>query len=272
MTDVNEELSASSDDNDPALEHRYALFFDFLGTSRAAQTWPRERVHQLVDLLISIAQVQSAQDISGSAEADGGYRLQVTPEVTTFSDNIVVSYPGVPDEADLEVLEPLWAKIVCEDCIRILSGVAEMALRIGVLVRGGLSFGQLYHEGGVVFGEAMVDAYALENKVANTPRIIVSDRVIKKLELSSLGGKSMLLQDVDGLWHLDYFTKMVQAAMRPAPSGPEIDPQWKSAHLGLVQTQIDALRQRADAVSLAHTAKWGWFKRSLEEAITKLGK
>jgi hypothetical protein len=257
------------DKSDQAFENRYALFFDFLGTSHAARKWPQDRVHNLVDLLISLAGIQSAQDISGNAEADGGYRMKITPEITTFSDNIVVSYPGVPDEADFQPLDPLWAKIICEDSIRILSGVAEMALRIGVLIRGGLSYGQLYHEGGVTFGEAMVDAYELENDVAKTPRVVVSDRVIGKLEPSELGRKSVLLQDTDGVWHLDYFTKMAKEGMRLI-DGKITNPGWATHHLDSVQKQIEALRGRADAASLGHAAKWGWFKRSLEEAIKKL--
>src|SRR4051794_26916634 len=61
-----------------------------------------------------------------------------------------------------------------------LAGVAEMALRIGVLLRGGMDFGELYHQDGVVFGEALVRAYNLE-KSARVPRVLVSDSIIAKL-------------------------------------------------------------------------------------------
>jgi hypothetical protein len=66
-----------------------------------------------------------------------------------------------------------------QDAIRILSGVAEMALRIGALIRGGYSYGRLYHENNVVFGEAMVDAYRPERDVAVYPRAVVSDRILQ---------------------------------------------------------------------------------------------
>jgi hypothetical protein len=77
----------SAEANDLALEQRYVLFFDFLGASNAAVNWPRERVYEFVDLLVSIATLQSSEEISGSAQPDGSYRLLVTPEITTFSDN-----------------------------------------------------------------------------------------------------------------------------------------------------------------------------------------
>lgn len=138
------------------------------------------------------------------------------------------------------------------------------------LQRSRLSFGQLYHDGDVVFGEAMVDAYTLEDKVANTPRIVVSDRVIARLPTSNLTGKSMLLQDVDGVLHLDYFTKMAETGLQPTSGEPAATPLWATTHLDLVQKEIDALRARADATSLEQAAKWEWFKRSLEEAIKKV--
>ncbi len=47
------------------LFERFTLFFDFLGSS-AATSWPKKRFYPFLDLLISIAQVQSAQAINGS--------------------------------------------------------------------------------------------------------------------------------------------------------------------------------------------------------------
>jgi hypothetical protein len=48
---------------DAALEDRSILFFEFLGASDAARKWPRDPVHEFVDLLISIAHLGSAQVI-----------------------------------------------------------------------------------------------------------------------------------------------------------------------------------------------------------------
>jgi hypothetical protein len=76
-------------DDDLPLFDRFTLFFDFLGTSDATR-WPKERLYPFLDLLISIAQIQSKQNIDGNPQEDGSYRIRITPEVTTFSDNIVV--------------------------------------------------------------------------------------------------------------------------------------------------------------------------------------
>ena len=59
-------------DENRAFENRYVLFFDFLGASEAAKHWPRERVHEFLDLLIWLSQAQAEQEIDGAAMEDGG--------------------------------------------------------------------------------------------------------------------------------------------------------------------------------------------------------
>ncbi len=253
-----------------AFGNRFVLFFDFLGTSDAAQQWPRERVHKLVDLLIAISRAQAAEAIDGEPQVGGGYKLTITPEITTFSDNVVVSYR----EADIEsgpnieepVLKSLWAGIVCQDAIRILSSVAEMGLRIGMLIRGGFSFGQLYHDRRVVFGEAMVDAYRLESKLSHNPRILVSERVIDQLTHERPEDVSFLLRDSDGQWHLNYFGQMARHAI---PSGPDsIDGaiRWRQAHLTLIDQNIEELRRN----SPDRAEKWQWFRERFDHATSRL--
>jgi hypothetical protein len=255
-------------DDDLPLFDRFTLFFDFLGTSDATR-WSKERLYPFLDLLISIAQIQSEQQISGSPQEDGSYRFQVTPEVTTFSDNIVVSYPALGDEASMPAdtpshlrFEPLWTKFMCQDAIRILSGVAELALRIGVLIRGGFTFGQLHHDRGVVFGAAMAEAHQIEKKEANYPRVLVSERIIERLNGVPEADRTFLLQDIDGRWHLNYFAGMI----RHSPNGVNNNEQasrWKRAHLATIDATIDAL-----AHDPHRRAKWVWFKAHFDRAYT----
>jgi hypothetical protein len=249
---------------------RFTLFFDFLGTSEATR-WPKERLHPFLDLLISIAQIQSEQDIDGSPQEDGSYRIRITPEVTTFSDNIVVSYPSLDDETSVPHnvpkhlrFEAHWAKFMCQDAIRVLSGVAELGLRIGVLVRGSFTFGQLHHDKGVVFGEAMVEAIRIEKAEAVYPRVLVSERIIERLDGIPEVDRTFLLQDLDGRWHLNYFAEMI----RHSSNWPIDDEQargWKRAHLVTINAAINAL-----AHDPHRRGKWVWFKARFEEAYADI--
>jgi hypothetical protein len=255
--------------NDPALESRFTLFFDFLGASNAASVWPRERIHEFVDLLISIAQVQSAEIISGEAQGDGGYRLFVTPEITTFSDNVVVSYTGETKSDHPHLLDSIWTEIVCKDAIRILAGVAEMGLRIGLLIRGGLTFGQLYHQGGVVFGKALVDASSIE-KQACYPRVVVSEHVISKLNHIQPQAMGTLLQDTDREWHLNYISEMVRQAAHPGPHTVDQAIRWKRAHIERIDAEIEELRRTAEPNASHRAVKWEWFKARFEAEIARV--
>jgi hypothetical protein len=257
-------------DDDLPLFDRFTLFFDFLGTSDATR-WPKERLYPFLDLLISIAQIQSKQNIDGNPQEDGSYRIRITPEVTTFSDNIVVSYPSLGDETSVPQnvpkqlrFEPLWAKFMCQDAIRILSEVAELGLRIGVLVRGGFTFGQLHHDKGIVFGEAMVEANRIEKSEAIYPRVLVSERIIERLDGIPEADRAFLLQDVDGRWHLNYFAEMI----RHSSNGPIDDEQarrWKRAHLATIGAAINALAHDPHRLG-----KWVWFKARFEASYAHI--
>jgi hypothetical protein len=153
---------------------------------------------------------------------------------------------------------------MCQDAVRILSGVAEMALRIGVLIRGGFTFGRLYHENGVVFGEAMVDAYQLESKHAIRPRVLVSDRILKRLTGIPETDRTFLLQDTDGVWHLNYFAEMTRHSSN-GPIQEEHAKRWKHAHLATIEAAIGAATTSGD-VGIAD--KWTWFRARFQEATS----
>lgn len=98
----------------------------------------------------------------------------------------------------------------------------------GILVRGGLTLGYLCHRKGLVFGPGLAEAHHMESKLAQFPRIIVSDTAIEALkeapvlrgegnsfreEMSYL--KKFLRKDEDGMWFLDY---LASSAVKETPT------------------------------------------------------
>src|SRR5690606_25095843 len=60
--------------------------------------------------------------------------------------------------------------------ITALSAVFYWALfSRGIYARGSIVIGDIFHEGNFVFGPAMIEAYALESKIAVYPRLVLSD-------------------------------------------------------------------------------------------------
>lgn len=63
-----------------------------------------------------------------------------------------------------------------------LAYVGAILFEKGILIRGGLTIGDIIHESnGVVFGQGLIDAVMLETKNAKSPRIVLSDKLITEL-------------------------------------------------------------------------------------------
>jgi len=174
-----------------------------------------KRVARLVDVLRRIAASRGPFSIDGNSLPDGGYSIRTAPEISTFSDHIVASFPipenlnGMPAELVMDIYLHRSQEIVSQEIVshEIVGKIAAEALKIGLLVRGGLTIGKLYHSDGVAFGEAMVDAYRLESRVAIYPRIAVSSRIYAHIPTAE---RSRIMRDVDGIWHLDYFSNILE--------------------------------------------------------------
>ena len=77
----------------------------------------------------------------------------------------------------------------------------------GFLIRGGVTIGELSIDSTVVWGTGLIDAHNIESNLANYPRIIFSNKLLKKYdscEQKTLNLYALLEQDFDGLWFVDY--------------------------------------------------------------------
>jgi hypothetical protein len=100
--------------------------------------------------------------------------------------------------------------------IDLVHAQTELAGR-GILVRGGMTVGNIYAAADLAYGPAFVRAYDLESKLANYPRIVLDPSLIKALrddkrirsaqhspdeEIAYI--RSLIRQGDDGLWFVDY--------------------------------------------------------------------
>lgn len=89
-------------------------------------------------------------------------------EITVFSDSIVISY-------NLNIKSALFYILI--DLIHLQMDL----LRYNIILRGGIAYGLIYHNGNIVYGPAMIEAYELESKEAVYPRIIISTNTIAEV-------------------------------------------------------------------------------------------
>lgn len=122
-------------------------------------------------------------------------------QVTQFSDSVVVSYLMGERSAVFDMLYDI-------------SFLQIELIQRGVLVRGAITIGQLFHDDNTIFGPALVEAAELE-KLALYPRVILHQEVIDKgkrnhaLHHASDDEekyiRAFLAQDLDGMYFIDYF-------------------------------------------------------------------
>lgn len=98
-------------------------------------------------------------------------------EFSFFSDNFAVSAPATKENAEM--------------IFRVLGWASHELLIREFSVRGAVTIGNLYHADHIIFGQALVEAVAIEQKKSIYPRLLCSDALINFLMLS--------VNKVDGL-------------------------------------------------------------------------
>ena len=146
-------------------EKRVVAYIDILGFKNMvdASKESDEECERLTGVLHYIS------DIVKEYENDREY---IDVEATMFSDSIVISYKVCNRYPDVlyYLLEDLWH-------IQI-----DLIEKYKLFLRGGVTIGDLYHKGAIIFGPAMNQAYKLESEVADYMRIIIDQKSIDDFE------------------------------------------------------------------------------------------
>jgi hypothetical protein len=166
--------------------------------------------------------------------------------------------------------------------------VAEDALRIGLLVRGGATIGKLYHTPRVIFGKALNDAYDIETKVSNFPRVVLSPEIISQLTKSDIQGLGLLSDDY-GWYHVDYFKRLAKMGSISADGRAADRAAWveqinrivsehltkfdnrikelASKNLTRLEEQIGSVKQAEDLAKVKD--KWAWFSKEFCSGVER---
>lgn len=142
---------------------KYVAFLDILGfrdivRSTADHPTSTEQSAELLEVLKSMGRRRRGTDVV----IGDGFNFQ------QFSDSVVMSANCSP--AGLDHL------------LNSIESLALQLLRKGLLLRGGIAKGQLYHDGNIVFGPAFLKAYELESVAANYPRIVLANSVYDDIQ------------------------------------------------------------------------------------------
>jgi hypothetical protein len=187
-------------------EKAIVTYLDILGFRDIVEGSSPAKVGKILDSLERRAVPEPEND-----EERAGYQ----PEVITFSDSIV-RVRKIKKEPNLtHPFGILWNEVL--DLVH----AQGMLIDEGVLVRGGIAFGNISMSGRQVFGPALIDAYDLESKYAQYPRIVLSPYLFQKVrtnrlllyhdaetEIAHIG--DLIRQGDDGIWFIDYARAIAQ--------------------------------------------------------------
>jgi hypothetical protein len=132
----------------------------------------------------------------------------------------------------------------------------------GILIRGGVTVGEVERSYGQLFGPGIIEAYHLESKIAKHPRIVVDQAVLLELaengslwvndrdyDLDTVG--TMLRADEDGYLFIDYL-RTVRADMEPAPYTDFLSGHDKRIKEGLRKHARDRVREKYEWLRRYH--------------------
>jgi hypothetical protein len=166
-------------------EDRYVAFIDILGF--------REMVGRMRRAPKFYEDVLSALSAMRRTLPPREEKAATDLRVQTFSDSIVLSTLPTPDG--------LWHLLF------VVHDLTDALLPRGIFIRGGVAKGRMHHEDDVLLGEAMIEAYDIESKVAGHPRIVLS----KQTWLDSQ--RAATTDDVLATYHN---SRLIRAADGPA--------------------------------------------------------
>ncbi|EJC7104920.1 hypothetical protein MZJ31_004501 [Vibrio parahaemolyticus] len=151
------------DGEQPVLKKSYCVFMDVLGFSEMISSSSGQDNEQ--ELFQSYHEVTSrlVARLNEHAGPDSFLNVKV------FSDNILLAVPWFSVDGESEFGFILLA---------LREYQLSMALN-GYFIRGGISVGNLFVDENMIYGKALLEAYALESKVANDPKIILSSEVLE---------------------------------------------------------------------------------------------
>ena len=187
-------------------EKAIVSFVDILGFRELVENSTSGAVKSTLDLVnrFAVPEVEN-EDLDFSFVA----------ESISFSD-CIVRVRRIEKEPNLSYP----AGLVFYEIIDLLHAQGEL-LNQGILIRGGIAYGDIYFDKNQIYGPALNHAYELESKYAVYPRIVLSPDLIKESKTNKLLKSEshtyemeleyiakLIKQGDEGLWFIDYIRAM----------------------------------------------------------------
>lgn len=170
--------------------YRFVCFMDMLGCKKLV--WESETSQDAFKQVKKIASAFEEEqkkyatnhwgnDFTFSIPQDGFIKdhhlteENIRVDMSMFSDSIIISYELSDSGLFLDWYRQIFQ--VFNDICRLQF---KFAMK-GVFLRGGLTFGKIFHKGNICFGPALINSVMLESKYAKYPCVAVDKSIVEKI-------------------------------------------------------------------------------------------
>lgn len=234
-------LNQNADTYDRKTDTYIVAYIDLLGVTNrikaADQQLAMNKLHNLYTFSVDIT-----KEISLEENKDIQFKI--------FSDNIIIA-KKLSDEVEQRKRD-IRSLLMCAGHFQELCASDS----VGWLLRGGISIGQLFIDDVMVWGDALLTSYYLEDKVANYPRIIIDKSVVDEIIQDNKLSEYMR-KDFDNLYFLNFLNDchfcgemlMNGFQIMQREAGNNIDDktyQKFSWHMNFVNSELDRKNEEQD--------------------------
>jgi hypothetical protein len=253
-------MTTSADDLPPVFEMRMIAYVDVLGWTELIRS-PRDSEDVMRKIFAGTSNLEAAIWSEGQRRAEfveTEIPFGKSIAVSYFSDTVVYSCLPDRDEAS-------WVAVQVQ---RLCSNL----LTRGHYTRGAITVGELLHDqgNGTIVGQALIDAYEIDQSVAKYPRVIVADGakdllVGPRTNLDVDHGPSQCETDNDGLTFLDIFQKAEGGtrSQRALKNASAAKPIVEADHT----RTFNAAKYPKLSLALNHRAKYAWILAHLNRVL-----
>ena len=142
----------------------------------------------------------------------------------------------------------------------------------GKFLRGSIVYGDLYDEGGIIFGPAMVEAYELAEECANWPRIIVSEDLLDHLEGKprQIALAQFVRKDDQGFLFIDYLRDLFHSCIdNTIEQWGKVNQPKQIKNLGFLGHPLEFLQNHKESIEKAASNLGAYDKRSKTKIMYK---
>jgi len=252
MNDFEVEIPFSTD----RYEKRLIIFIDLIGFKNYIYSNCDNGKESVVTALTTHFQEQ----VSEGVKYIKGNSHSFKPTFNFFSDTIIISFPleifNAPDDYKFFKSKAYPNNELNIDKFRLLFSAIHSicdiqlhSLQHGLLTRGCITIGDIYHNKNTWFGPGLIEAYEHESKIANYPRVILSKSALEYFKNEVITDQnSSWIQDSDGFFYVNYIAWI----------HTKLNDDYCKAHHILREIIVNNLEMLKDQGKYNELQKWQW--------------